>query len=89
LRAVLSGRHPGRDPPEGFDLEALPVADRFSDLGTITGRTAPLELVVGLHGGLSTILIRRSYHSAGAVLGRSGRARAAVFTFPIMAAHHS
>ena len=45
-----SGRHRGigTDGPEAFAL-GEPVADRFSDLGAVAGRTAVFGLILGLH----------------------------------------
>ena len=81
-----SGRHRGigADGPKAFTVDK-PIADRFSNLGVITGRTIALGRVFGLHGGY-----QRSW-SAGAITPlalRSGDPNAPDlpgFTFPMMA----
>jgi hypothetical protein len=41
--------------PQAFTVDE-PIADHFSDLGTVIGRTAALVLVVGLHGSVGDLL---------------------------------
>jgi hypothetical protein len=64
-------RHPGArtDGPKAFAVDE-PETNHHSNLGVITGRSAAPARVVGVHGGLSRILVRRGCHSAGVVLGR-------------------